>query len=66
MTKTVALNGYELDSYRYLHHNGADAFMERYGMGANVAINRWADRKLLRVSYAEGSVVVKTFNKYAL
>lgn len=64
MTETFRIDR-ERAAYRLLHSKGIEAYDERYGMAGSRLLNEWADRKLVRITYPGGGMVVRTFKKYA-
>lgn len=56
----------EHKAYQLLHTDGLSALRNIFGTTiATDLINRWASAGMVRVSYPEGSMVIKTFKKYA-
>lgn len=56
----------EREAYRLLHTQGWEAFEANEGpAGATYLLNRWADHKLVRVTWPNGGFAVHTFKKYA-
>lgn len=56
----------EAEAYRVLHDGGIDALDDAYGVGvARDLVNRWDQRRLVRISYnGNGGLVVRAFKKY--
>jgi len=72
-TSTYEFTALEREAYRRLHgllqehgDHGWEIFEAELGhTQADMLLNRWADNKLIRVSWVNGAFSVHTFKKYA-
>ena len=64
-TETVFARQTEQEAYTLLYREGMPGLRKAHPSFAEALVNRWAKRKLVRIQWVDGFMVVHAYKQYA-